>query len=562
MKSSLWVFQWICYMTNAEEKFFKEIESLVAKRKPEELTKRESFSESKEELRGVAQTQSKELGDSLVDMYKANPKVNEELKQRLPSPIKQQSAESTAQLRKLKASSNTLLGRTDSEAVAEDLPRGGLFVPQTKVSQLSLCGEPSAAPLSPDSRARETAKMMEEESHLVRVDAQAQTELDQEAGPLHRPPLSPQDHSEPSTKSAGEDQGIANASSSFTSAKHAPVLDKEKNIVFLLKELDSLRDLNMKLQDRLALREQQLEQRALDGQVLESEMEARACKKAGALVEEIYKAQRERDQAVMARLRLANEERDEALLRAMRLQQTAEELENSNPAENDADLEELLNRISGADSALGIERSGAVIVDRLQKARERRKKITAQEMNAVIEERDAALAKCRHLEQGLHHTEEQRHTWANSARHPTAGNNQEHAHKEELQAIFQERDRAIERNRSLEEEIQTLRAYYSQHQSLSLEANLKEQFDSTLNTNSKALQTQEGQVTQATQANLHQEQLLAQFQTLASEHQSTQAQLNLAWEAEKEANERVQKLERLVEVLRKKVGTGSVRTVI
>ncbi len=39
------------------------------------------------------------------------------------------------------------------------------------------------------------------------------------------------------------------------------------------------------------------------------------------LVEEIYKAQRERDQAVMARLRLANEERDEALLRAKKLQE-------------------------------------------------------------------------------------------------------------------------------------------------------------------------------------------------------------------------------------------------
>lgn len=42
-----------------------------------------------------------------------------------------------------------------------------------------------------------------------------------------------------------------------------------------------------------------------------------------ALVEEIYKAQRERDQAVMARLRLANEERDEALLRAKKLQEAA-----------------------------------------------------------------------------------------------------------------------------------------------------------------------------------------------------------------------------------------------
>lgn len=109
------------------------------------------------------------------------------------------------------------------------------------------------------------------------------------------------------------------------------------------------------------------------------------------------------------------------------------------------------------------------------------------------------------------------------------------------------------------EELQSLRAHYSLHQSLSQEASLKEQFDSTLNANSETLHTQEGQLTQAT---LHQEQLMAQIQALASEHQSTQAQLKLAREAEKEASEKVQKLERLVEVLRKKVGTGSVRTVI
>ncbi|KAJ8353548.1 hypothetical protein SKAU_G00211150 [Synaphobranchus kaupii] len=371
--------------------------------------------------------------------------------------------------------------------------------------------------------------MEEEKGHVVRVDARDQAELEQNAGPLQRPFLSPQNHSELSPKSSAlEDQG----------------------------------DLNKKLQHRLALKERELEARAVDGELMENELEARACEKAGALVEEIYKAQRERDQAVMARLRLANEERDEALLRAKRLQLAAAELENINPEDNDADLEELLNRINGADSALGIERSGAVIVDRLQKARERWKKITAEEMNAVIEERDAALAKCRHLEQDLHHAKEQSQTWANSARHPTAENNQEDARKEELEAVFRERDRAVERSWSLEEEIQTLRAYYSHHQSLSQKASLKEQLDSTLNTNSEAFHAQEGQATQTTQASLQHARLVAQIQALASEHQSTQTQLKFAQEAEKEADEKVQKLERLVEVLRKKVGTGSVRTVI
>lgn len=59
------------------------------------------------------------------------------------------------------------------------------------------------------------------------------------------------------------------------------------------------------------------------------------------------------------------------------------------------DLEELLNRVNSADSALGIERSGATILERLQKAKERRAKITAEEMRTVMEERDGALARVR-----------------------------------------------------------------------------------------------------------------------------------------------------------------------
>ncbi|XP_029568899.1 mirror-image polydactyly gene 1 protein-like isoform X5 [Salmo trutta] len=112
-----------------------------------------------------------------------------------------------------------------------------------------------------------------------------------------------------------------------------------------------------------------------------------------ALVEEIYQSQRDRDQAAMAWLCLSNEERDEALLRAKRLQQAAAELEDINPEGSDTDLEELLNSVTSANSTLGIERSAAVIVDRLQKAQERRRKITAKEISVVIEERDRALAR-------------------------------------------------------------------------------------------------------------------------------------------------------------------------
>ncbi|TRY59635.1 hypothetical protein DNTS_022620, partial [Danionella cerebrum] len=175
------------------------------------------------------------------------------------------------------------------------------------------------------------------------------------------------------------------------------------------------------LQDRLALKEKQLETKLLDSQLQEAELEARSSERAAVLVEEIYKAQRERDQAVMARLRLANEERDEALLRAKKLQEATLEyvllkplpkqslgsvcltaccsrlleymMENIKAEESDLDLEELLNRVNSAESALAIEQSGEAIIEQIQRARERRSQITSEEMKAVIDERDAAVTR-------------------------------------------------------------------------------------------------------------------------------------------------------------------------
>ncbi|KAI3367083.1 hypothetical protein L3Q82_008121 [Scortum barcoo] len=53
-----------------------------------------------------------------------------------------------------------------------------------------------------------------------------------------------------------------------------------------------------------------------------------------------------------------------------------------------------------------------------------------------------------------------------------------------------------------------------------------------------------------------------QLQQLSKEKQSVEAELQRCQEAEREARERVRRLERLVEVLRKKVGTGNLRAVI
>ncbi|XP_056623761.1 mirror-image polydactyly gene 1 protein isoform X2 [Triplophysa dalaica] len=380
---------------------------------------------------------------------------------------------------------------------------------------------------------------MEQKPSPQRTTAQQEQDKSETAGsPVHTPHISRSASTALSLRKAQEDQ--ENSKVVSDSRKQIPALDKEKNIAFLLKELDSLRDLNKKLQDKLALKEKELETKLLDCQLQEAELEAQANERASVLVEEIYKAQRERDQAVMARLRLANEERDEALLRAKKLQEASIELENIKPEDSNVDLEELLNRVNSAESALDIEESGAAIIQQIQRARERRSQITSEEMKAVIEERDTALSRCKRLEQELLRAKEPSHNTANSTRHLAPQNNRERWNKleEELVEARRERDKALELSRTLEEELETLRSL------------LQSKADESAH--DRPATPNQSQI-QSLQRHLHQ---------VTSEHQRAQTQLCLAQEREREASEKVQRLERLVEVLRKKVGTGSVRTVI
>uniref|UniRef100_A0A8C7ECE8 Mirror-image polydactyly 1 n=1 Tax=Nothoprocta perdicaria TaxID=30464 RepID=A0A8C7ECE8_NOTPE len=277
------------------------------------------------------------------------------------------------------------------------------------------------------------------------------------------------------------------------------------------------------------------------------------------LVEEVYSAQRERDEAVMARLRLANEERDEAFLRVRHLEQSLKELENINPEENDMTLQELLNRINNADTGIDILKNGAIILNRIHRTKERKKKIVAEEMNAVIEQRDAALSQCKRLEQELHHLKEQNQTSANNTRHLTAENNQERALKAELINLQQEKEAVLQQCKKLEEEIQTLRIYYSLHESMSQRMSLKDQLTCTFGASESGLKSREDTVTLLYR---QVEELRAQLQRAQLQQKDTELELQKALEASREADDKIQKLERLVDVLRKKVGAGTIRTVI
>ncbi|KAM4853387.1 mirror-image polydactyly gene 1 protein isoform 1-T3 [Thomomys bottae] len=340
---------------------------------------------------------------------------------------------------------------------------------------------------------------------------------------------------------------------------HQVTLDSEQTIAFLLKELESLRASNKKLQENLTKEDKEHRKLKLMLELQEKATEAKIAEKTAALVEEVYFAQKERDEAIMSRLQLAIKERDEAIARANHMEVSLKMLENINPEENDMTLQELLNRINNADTGIAIQKNGAIIVDRIYKTKECKKRITAEEMNAVIEERDAALSQCKRLEQELHHLKEQNQTSANNMRHLTAENNQERALKAKLSSMQQAKETAVEQYKKLEEEIQTLRVYYSLHNSLSQEENLKDQFNHTLSTYEEALKNRENMVLITQQ---HNEELATQLQQSRAEQANMELQLQHAVEASQVANEKVQKLERLVDVLRKKVGTGTMRTVI
>ncbi|XP_055464692.1 mirror-image polydactyly gene 1 protein isoform X2 [Psammomys obesus] len=317
-----------------------------------------------------------------------------------------------------------------------------------------------------------------------------------------------------------------------------PDLSKETSVACLQKELEILRTSNKKLQEKLTKEDKEKRKLKLKLELQEKAAEAEIAERTAALVEEVYFAQRERDEAVMCRLQLALEERDEAVERMKHMEMSLKLLENINPEENDMTLQELLNRINNADTGIAIQKNGAVIVDRIYKTKDCKKRITAEEMTAVIEERDAALAQCKRLHQELHRLKEQNQTSANNMRHPTAENNQERALKAKLLSMEQARETALEQYKRLEEEIQTLRVYYSLHKSLSQEENLKDQFNHALSTYEEALRNRESVVSITQQQN---EELVTQLEQAMTEHANMELQLQRAVEASQAANEKVQK---------------------
>ncbi|KAM9842452.1 mirror-image polydactyly gene 1 protein isoform 2-T4 [Aulostomus maculatus] len=460
---------------------------------------------------------SKELQDSLVDMYTANPRVNEELRQRLPSPGRQQLSNTDRSSTRLKLDSPNL----------PQVPRP-LQEALKPCSTFPLSHKRSATPVAPLCQWRSWSKLStqppggggEMEVELIPsrgCSPHAERSVNGSNGGMpsqgpESPPL----------------QGHCCSPSNSRQDAWAPGRPAEcdKNVSLLLKELDALRDINTKLHQQLIHKEEELLKAEVEQTLWEERKEALSWERQAAVLDEVLSAQKDRDQSVMSRLLLANEERDEALLRVSHLQRAAE-WDTRTPGHEDLEVDELLQCICGADSVQEVQHFGAALVQRLQLARQRRSDITAQEMKAVMEERDGSAAKSKQLEHDLMQEREQR------------------VSKEELLRLQCERDAAVGDRWRLEAELQVLQASHSSQRLLTPPASFP--------VDGGCLQSS----------------LLAPppqapplLEQLSKEKHSMEVELQRCQEAEKEASERVRRLERLVDVLRKKVGAGNLRAVI
>ncbi|XP_072306385.1 mirror-image polydactyly gene 1 protein-like isoform X1 [Eucyclogobius newberryi] len=461
---------------------------------------------------------SKELRDSLVDMYKANPRVNDELRHRLPSPGRSPRGPLALSPRSPPRS----LPRSPPRSPPKSPPKS----PQTPTKALVQTRSPPRSPgilrsgISPGHTC----------SPAPPSPPRAPPSPPRAPPSPPRAPPSPPVRKSPSGPRSGPKLGLNHGVSVMEaelksacdrmepSTNHNTAFqDRDKNITFLLKELDSLRDLNSKLQEQLLQKEKELQRKDLNEQLRVSQSEQEMWARTTELVEQLMDAQKEREQAMMSRLLLANEERDQALLTAQRLSQAAANqfsVDLDSVEDSDLDVLQLLEQLCAADSSQQVEQYGPILVQRVRLARQRRSDITAQEISAVMDERDTNAAKVKRLEEELR---------------------ERHSTQAELLMLQRERDAAVCEQQHLEAELQKFRANPSHSEAPPPVSPTDDVTATLLPDDVTALQQQ--------------------LMMMSQQKKSVEAELL-------QANERVRRLERLVEVLRKKVGTGSVRAIV
>ncbi|KAF7647962.1 hypothetical protein LDENG_00164150 [Lucifuga dentata] len=244
-----------------------------AKRKICSLQQQLSHTEiSQEKLHPPTWTPSRELRETLVDMYRANPRVNVELRQRLPSPTGLQLSNSTQQFSN-STQQRSNYNRLKTSFVAEDLEwtQGPQHLHDTPTSPSPLSQRRSLSPpTSPLSQRRSPSPSS---SRSPGGAGGMEVDLYPSQGPSPRADTwangPDRDGSSSAPGSPAVRRHLVNTEDSVhqettfvpNTSGRVLTLDRDKNICFLLKELDTLRQINNELQLQLVQKEKDLQSR-------------------------------------------------------------------------------------------------------------------------------------------------------------------------------------------------------------------------------------------------------------------------------------------------------------
>ncbi|XP_053405985.1 uncharacterized protein LOC123535213 isoform X2 [Mercenaria mercenaria] len=191
--------------------------------------------------------------------------------------------------------------------------------------------------------------------------------------------------------------------------------DQNKHITSLLSEIDSQKQETRKLKNELQDKETEIEtlKLTLKAKGVDQNTELSNAHKAADLVEEVYAAQKKRDDATVARMKIANEERDDILARLQQLETRLDSHRDESSMfldrsdidiqmdDEQIDNEDMYLLLSRLDSPSSGENEAATLMKKVETMRQRQREVTREEMQIVMEQRDIALAKCRKLEEEL-----------------------------------------------------------------------------------------------------------------------------------------------------------------
>lgn len=348
-----------------------------------------------------------------------------------------------------------------------------------------------------------------------------------------------------------------------------------KDPILLSAEVKALREINEKLWQHLHSVQSQFDILQKFRHVSKSDI-SRPTQFAD-LLAEIYYAQKERDQAMQARLRLMTQERDTAVNQLQQLlQYLGSGLKQESDSSDEDELEEslqngneflkmnllshqgvdkLLRNLEATQSPVKLMHQKEILLSNVYRARDHRKRRLSHELHVILAERDAAIEKARNLEEELLQWRHSNSLWQADTKQ------WESNLLDTLRQVITERDASIAKVSELEEK---LRLCYHLQASLIGVNNQQdiseiEQLEVLQKTETPQDSAQKGfgdnsLIASLLQSNLNNEEKLH----LQNEMSTLSLQLEVEKKARETAEEKYHKLERLVNVLQKKVNGLSV----